>query len=356
MGRPGRPLDVDASAEVRELAGWLRSVRADSGLTLREIADRSRTSPATLSRALNGTALPSERTLHALLRALEVPADGRAEVLDLYQRARSPQTTEEAPDWVDDQLPGAMHELHTRAGSPSVRWISDQIPMHRSAVHRALREPLSSPMRALQVAEFLAKGLPRSDQEWAETMVLGPLQSAPARRAAPADDDRAAAANDSGFRRVPPQDLDAEQAVLGSMLLSRDAIIVVAKILSPEDFYRPAHELIYKRCIEMHTDDRAVDPFTLASAVSSQDLDRMGGETYLHVLVQAVPSPGNADWYAQSVRDKAVLRRLVEASSRIAQMAYGDDRPVDEIVGAAHELIRSAAQQRNVRASSEGRQ
>ena len=137
----------------------------------------------------------------------------------------------------------------------------------------------------------------------------------------------------SGFERVPPQDLDAEQSVLGGMLLSKDAIADVVEVLKGHDFYRPAHETVYKAILDLYAKGEPADPITVAAELTKRgEITRVGGAPYLHTLVQSVPTAANAEYYAEIVHERAVLRRLVEAGTRITQMGYAADGDVDEIV------------------------
>ncbi|HEY9379263.1 MAG TPA: replicative DNA helicase [Jiangellaceae bacterium] len=140
----------------------------------------------------------------------------------------------------------------------------------------------------------------------------------------------------SGYDRTPPQDVTAEQSVLGGMLLSKDAIADVVEVLHGHDMYRPAHETIYEAILELYGRGEPADPVTVAAELQKQgDLARVGGAPYLHTLVSSVPTAANAGYYAQIVRERAVLRRLVEAGTRIVQMGYGGDGEVDDIVDRA---------------------
>ena len=127
-----------------------------------------------------------------------------------------------------------------------------------------------------------------------------------------------------GGDRVPPQDVHAEQSVLGGMLLSKDAIGDVAEVLRSADFYRPAHELIYDAVIDLFSRGEPVDAITVADEMTKRgSLQRVGGQAYLHELIQAVPTAANAGYYATIVAERALLRRLVEAGTRIVQLGYG---------------------------------
>lgn len=139
-----------------------------------------------------------------------------------------------------------------------------------------------------------------------------------------------------GFERVPPQNLPAEQSVLGGMLLSPQAVIDVSGVLQPEGYYRPAHEAIHRAILDLTARGERADPITVgAELLKRGELERVGGPSYLHTLVQAVPTAANAEYYAEIVRKCAVLRRLVEAGTRITQMGYAEQGEVDEVVAAA---------------------
>ncbi|MDO5494734.1 MAG: replicative DNA helicase [bacterium] len=139
------------------------------------------------------------------------------------------------------------------------------------------------------------------------------------------------------FDRTPPQDIQAEQSVLGGMLLSKDAIADVVEELRTEDFYRPAHETIYSAVLDLYGRGEPADAVTVASELTKRgELARVGGAPYLHTLIASVPTAANAGYYARIVRDQAVLRRLVEAGTRIAQLGYATDGgEVDELVNTA---------------------
>ena len=118
--------------------------------------------------------------------------------------------------------------------------------------------------------------------------------------------------------RTPPQDIAAEQCVLGAMLLSKDAIADVAETVRGVDFYRPAHEVIYDAIIDLYGRGEPADPVTVAAELQRRgELQRIGGAPYLHTLSANVPIAANAGYYAEIVREKAILRRLVDAGTKI---------------------------------------
>lgn len=148
--------------------------------------------------------------------------------------------------------------------------------------------------------------------------------------------------------RLPPQDVGAEQSVLGGMLLSKDAIGDVNEAVRGHDFYRPAHELIFDAVVDLYSRGEPADAITVADELSKRgDLQRAGGQAYLHDLIQSVPTAANAGYYAQIVAERAVLRRLVEAGTKIVQMGYaqgGGD--VEDIVNQAQAEVYTVAEKR----------
>ncbi|WP_028851837.1 replicative DNA helicase [Thermocrispum municipale] len=154
-----------------------------------------------------------------------------------------------------------------------------------------------------------------------------------------------------GFDRQPPQDIAAEQSVLGGMLLSKDAIADVLEVLRPSDFYRPAHQAIYDAILDLYSRGEPADPITISAELERRgELARVGGAPYLHTLIATVPTAANAAYYAQIVAEKAVLRRLVEAGTRIVQYGYGaadaQGDAVDEVVDRAQAAIFEVTERR----------
>jgi replicative DNA helicase len=136
--------------------------------------------------------------------------------------------------------------------------------------------------------------------------------------------------------RTPPQDMAAEQAVLGSMLISKDAIADVSETLRGTDFYRPTHETIYDAIIDLYGRGEPADMVTVADELRRKgELERIGGAPYLHTLASNVPIAANAGYYGEIVREKSVLRRLVEAGTKIVQIGYAGEGEVDNIVDEA---------------------
>ena len=140
----------------------------------------------------------------------------------------------------------------------------------------------------------------------------------------------------AGPDRTPPNDHAAEQSVLGAMLLSKDAITDVVEVVREGDFYRPAHQTIYGAVIDLYGRGEPADAVTVAAELTrTGDIGRIGGAPYLHTLVSMVPTAANANYYGRIVREQAILRRLVEAGTRIVHMGYTATGDVDDLVDRA---------------------
>lgn len=145
---------------------------------------------------------------------------------------------------------------------------------------------------------------------------------------------------DYGSERTPPFDLLAEQSALGGMLLSKDAVADVSSVISTGDFYVPKHETIYAAIIDLYSQGEPTDVITVTDALKKAgDLQRAGGAEYLHELTGLVPTAANAAFYADIVTEKAVLRRLVEAGTRIAQMGYAAEGEALDLVNIAQSEV-----------------
>ena len=147
--------------------------------------------------------------------------------------------------------------------------------------------------------------------------------------------------------RMPPQDIDAEQSVLGSMLLSKDAIADVLEVAKGHDFYRPAHETIFDAITDLYSRGEPADPVTVAAELQRRgELVRIGGAPYLHTLSASVPIAANAGYYAEIVREKSILRRLVDAGTKIVQLGYSGEGQVDDTVDRAQAEIYAITEKR----------
>ncbi|WP_304452632.1 replicative DNA helicase [Nocardiopsis sp. YSL2] len=152
---------------------------------------------------------------------------------------------------------------------------------------------------------------------------------------------------EGGYERTPPHDIQAEQSVLGGMLLSKDAITQVVEIIRSADFYRPAHQIIYDSVVDLFSRGEPVDAISVNAELTKRgEAARVGGAPYLHTLTEAIPTAANAGYYAKIVSDRAVLRRLVEVGTRIAQIGYAGDGEVDDLVDHAQAEIYKVAEKR----------
>ncbi len=147
--------------------------------------------------------------------------------------------------------------------------------------------------------------------------------------------------------RVPPQNIEAEESVLGSMLIEAGAVLTASEILSPEDFYKENHRIIFRRMLEMTETQEAVDMVTLSDKLrATGELERVGGMSELARLANFVPTAANVEYYAKIVADKAVTRRLIGAATEIASSAYRGSDDLDVLLDKAEQEIFQVAQRR----------
>jgi replicative DNA helicase len=145
--------------------------------------------------------------------------------------------------------------------------------------------------------------------------------------------------------RQAPWSNDAEQAVLGAMLLDQDAALKAAELLDDTSFYREAHRLLFRAMLALTERGDVIDPVTLREELGRRgDLDRAGGMEYLATLIDVVPTAANVDYHAKIVRDKGVLRRLVEAATGIIQDVYDGRAPAGEVLDNAEHRVFQVAQ------------
>jgi len=151
------------------------------------------------------------------------------------------------------------------------------------------------------------------------------------------------------IERIPPQNLEAEQSVLGSTLLDRDAIARVAEALRPEDFYRDLHRTIYTVILELFERGEPVDLITVTNRLASiGKLEDVGGATYLASLPNTVPTAANAEFYAGIVLEKSMLRALISAGTQIASLGYDGTDDVSALIDQAEKLVYGIAARRNI--------
>ncbi len=140
--------------------------------------------------------------------------------------------------------------------------------------------------------------------------------------------------------RIPPQNLQAEQSVLGSMLLDKSAIVKAIEILHPDSFYRDAHKYIYEAILELFDKGEPVDLVTVTESLRKADkLDSAGGSVYITDLLNSVPTAANVEYYAKIVEEKATLRRLINAGTFMVSEAYEEPENVEQILDRAERSI-----------------
>lgn len=133
--------------------------------------------------------------------------------------------------------------------------------------------------------------------------------------------------------RIPPSDEWAEQSVLGGLMLSASAIWDVTGVVAGQDFYQPKHQVIFDAIMFLHSKGNPTDVITVSDYLTKAgELDRAGGAPYLHTLTSLVPTAASSGYYAGIVAEKALLRRLVEAGTRVVQMGYGAEGEADDLV------------------------
>lgn len=149
------------------------------------------------------------------------------------------------------------------------------------------------------------------------------------------------------YDRVPPHNLEAEESVLGSMLLSRDAIAEVLELLHEDDFYRPAHRTVFRSVLDLYAHGQAVDPVTVAEELRrGGELADVGGAPFVHTLVSSVPTAANAGYYARIVKEAGILRRLIDVGTRIVQLGFETPQDTERAVDLAESWVYQVAQGR----------
>ncbi len=150
------------------------------------------------------------------------------------------------------------------------------------------------------------------------------------------------------LNRVPPHSVESEQSVLGSILLDKDAIVVVSEIISPEDFYKKSHEVIYKAMIKLSNELKPMDIITISDELRKQGyLEDIGGITYLSELSTIVPTTTNVGYYADIVKKKSIIRKLIKASNEIISIGYKESYSVEEMIDEAEKKILEVSQEKS---------
>jgi replicative DNA helicase len=147
--------------------------------------------------------------------------------------------------------------------------------------------------------------------------------------------------------RSVPQNISAEQATLGSILLEKDSILNCIEILQPEDFYKSAHQIIYQCALDLFEKNQAVDLVTLTEELKKmKQLDEVGGASYLATLMSSVPTAANVVYYAKIVEEKAILRKLINHATQIVTMGYEEQEEARVLLDKAENLIFDVSQQK----------
>ena len=144
----------------------------------------------------------------------------------------------------------------------------------------------------------------------------------------------------SRLQRIPPYNIEAEESLLGSMLISRDAVATIIEIVKADDFYRSSNQMIFEAILEMYSKGEPSDPITVADHLKKKGiLDEVGGKTFIHSLISNIPLAANAEYYAKIVRNHSILRKLIYAATEIATMGYEVPEDLSATVDKAQELI-----------------
>jgi replicative DNA helicase len=151
--------------------------------------------------------------------------------------------------------------------------------------------------------------------------------------------------NTSTIDRLPPQNTEAEQSVLGCLMLDKDAIIKIADTVIPEDFYDFRHKLIYETMLELFERNVSIDILTVSNTLEEKKLlDKVGGTSYLTQLVNAVPSAAHVAYYGTIIRKKGTLRRLIQSAGEITNMAFSEEGEIEDILDTAEQRLFNVSQ------------
>ena len=149
------------------------------------------------------------------------------------------------------------------------------------------------------------------------------------------------------IERVPPQNIEAEQAVLGAMLIEKEAIARVTELLKGGDFYREAHRLIFEAMLDLYNRNEAVDMITVIELLKREKKKKkVGGIAYVTSLANSVPTAANVHYHAKIVEEKALLRQLIQTSTKIAALGYEGSEEVSQIVDQAEKMILEVSNRR----------
>lgn len=149
------------------------------------------------------------------------------------------------------------------------------------------------------------------------------------------------------INKIPPQNIDAEQSVLGAMLLDKEAIYKVMEIIKPEDFYRDSHRVIYQAILNLNEKNQPVDMITVSEELRQNGtLEQAGGVSYVATLASLVPTAANVEFYARIVEEKSLLRTLIQLSNRVTAMGYEGSSDVQELLDQVEQSLAELANRR----------
>jgi len=152
-------------------------------------------------------------------------------------------------------------------------------------------------------------------------------------------------ANNINQEKLPPQNQEAEESVLGSIIIDNDSLIKVADFLSPDDFYFPKHRYIYEAILELYTKNAPIDIVSLSNRLEEKNLlNEIGGVSFITSLVNKTPTSAHIEHYAEIVHQKKILRDLINASYKIAELGWDESSDIDNIMDQAEQIIFSISQ------------
>ena len=145
--------------------------------------------------------------------------------------------------------------------------------------------------------------------------------------------------------KLPPQNIEAEESVLGALMIDKDSIIKIADVLTPEDFYKPAHDKIYETILRLYERREPIDILSVTAKLKeSGSLQDIGGSSYLSKLIDSVPTSSHIEYYAKIVREKRVLRNLIRASAEITEQAFGSSEDLENLLDEIEQKIFAISQ------------
>ncbi|MCX6766311.1 MAG: replicative DNA helicase [Candidatus Moranbacteria bacterium] len=148
-----------------------------------------------------------------------------------------------------------------------------------------------------------------------------------------------------GEARIPPQNIEAEMSVLGSLMLDKNAIIKIADLVHPDDFYKDANRLVYETMLELYEEREPIDVLSLSNKLEEKkQLEKIGGASYLTEIVNAVPTASNVIHYAKVVQKKSLLRKLITAASDIVELGYEEAEDVEKVLDEAEQKLFKVSQ------------